>query len=43
MTKYEYECAVDELLDKALNELIPSEFSRLLDSISMIISDYEDE
>lgn len=42
MTKYEYENEIQELLDKALNELKPKVFEALLDDISMIISDYEE-
>ena len=40
-TQYDYECEVEELLDSALNELSPKAFAGLLDSISMILSDYE--
>lgn len=42
-TKYEFECAFEELLDNALNTLSPEAFKGLLDSISMIVSDYEDD
>lgn len=38
---YDYERDVEELLDDALNNLKPEYFQKLLDDISMIISDYE--
>lgn len=41
MNLYEFENAFEELLDKALNELAPETFDKLLDSISMIVCDYE--
>jgi len=41
MTKNAYVLEIQELLDKALNELSPEVFNTLLDDISMIMSDYE--
>ena len=41
-TKYDYECDFEDLLDSALNDLSPNGFAGLLDSISMMIADYED-
>lgn len=41
MTKNAYVLEIQELLDKALNELSPEVFNALLDDISMIMSDYE--
>lgn len=41
MTSYEYAEKISELLDDALNKLSPEAFERLLDSVSMILSDYE--
>ena len=41
-TLYEYETDFEELMDSALNDLSPSEFNKFLDSISMILADYED-
>ncbi len=39
MTVYEFEMAIDELLDKALNELSPAAYEKLLDSLSMMIDE----
>jgi hypothetical protein len=39
---YEYESDFEEFMDSALNDLSPSEFNKFLDSISMILADYED-
>lgn len=41
-TRIEYEREFEELMDSALNELSPTAFNGLLDSISMMLSDYED-
>ncbi len=41
-SKYDFEEAVEELLDEALNTLSPDSFRGLLDSISMILVNYEE-
>lgn len=40
--KYYFERAIEELLDEALNTLSPDSFKQFLDSISMILEDYEE-
>lgn len=40
-TVYDFETAISELIDKALNCLSPEEFEKLKDSVSMILSNYE--
>jgi len=40
--KYYFERAIEELLDEALNTLSPDSFKELLDSINMILGDYEE-
>ena len=42
VTLYDADNAFEELMDKALNELSPTEFKKFLDDISMIVSDYEE-
>ena len=42
MTLYEADTAFEELMDKALIELSPKAFAKLLDDIAMILADYED-
>ena len=41
-TLYDYETEFEEFMDSALNDLSPKAFAKFLDSISMILSDYED-
>ena len=41
-TLYEFESAFEELMDSAQNELSPEQFEKFRDSVSMILSDYED-
>lgn len=41
-TRYDFEKSIEELLDEALNTLSPDSFRGLLDSISMILEDYEE-
>lgn len=41
MNLYDFENAIIELMDKALNELSPAEFDKLKDDIRTILSDYE--
>lgn len=41
-SKYDFERAIEELLDEALNTLSPESFKGLLDSISIILGDYEE-
>lgn len=41
-TLYEFETAFQELMDTALNALSPSQFEQFKDSVSMILSDYEE-
>ena len=40
-TRYELETALQDLIDKALNELSPEEFNMFIDTASEIIADYE--
>lgn len=42
LTVYGYESMIQELLDEALNELTPDGFAKLLDSIDMMLADYEE-
>jgi len=42
LTVYGYESMIQELLDEALNELTPDGFAKLLDSINMMLADYEE-
>lgn len=39
----EKKTAIQEMLDNALNVLSPDAFRGLLDSISMMLEDYEDD
>lgn len=41
-TAYDFAVAFDELMEKACNILPPEQFERFLDSIYMILADYED-
>lgn len=43
MTLYEFENAFKEFMDRALYDLSPKQFSKFLDDISMILTDYEDK
>ena len=40
-TRYEFEIALQDLFDKALNELSPEDFDVFLDTVSEVIADYE--
>lgn len=40
-TVYDFESAISELMDKALNELSPNEFKDLKDKVSMILAEYD--
>ena len=40
-TKYDFECMVDDILITASNVLTHEAFDGLLDSISMMLADYE--
>lgn len=40
-TSYEYITVIEEILDDALNQLSLEAFEILLDSISMLLADYE--
>jgi hypothetical protein len=41
-TEYEYLQQIEIILDTALNRLSAQSFEKLLDDISMILSDYEE-
>lgn len=41
-TKHDYEMDFEKLMDDALNNLSPEAFRGFMDSITMILSDYED-
>lgn len=41
-TRYDYELEFEMLMDDALNNLSPEAFRGFVDSITMILSDYED-
>lgn len=43
MTLYDYETAIDDLLDEALNELPPRLYEQLLDAIDFMLVDRTDE
>ena len=42
-TLYDFGNEFEELIDQAVNDLSPKQFTRLLDDISMMLADYEDE
>lgn len=42
MTCYEYVSQIEDILDDALSKLSPDGFARVLDSIQMILADYEE-
>lgn len=42
MTLYEADTAFEELIDKAKKELPPSHFTKFLDDVDMIMTDYEE-
>lgn len=42
MTVYGFVDMIQELLDQALNELEPDAFEKLLDSVAVMLQDYED-
>ena len=42
-TLYEFDNEFEELMDRALNDLSPKQFTRFLDNISMMLADYEGE
>ena len=41
-TRHDYECEFENLMDSALSELSPEAFRGFIDSVTMILSDYED-
>lgn len=41
-TLYEFDNEFEELMDQAVNDLSPKQFTRFLDDISMMLADYED-
>ena len=41
MTRYDYATNIDEILDKALNELSPTDYEQLLDDINMMLAERE--
>ena len=41
-TLYELDNEFEELMDRAVNDLSPKQFTRFLDDISMMLADYED-
>lgn len=41
-TLYDFDSEFEELMDQAVNVLLPKQFTRFLDDISMILADYED-
>lgn len=41
-TLYDFETAIQELMDEALSTLSPEQFEKLKDSVSMILSCYEE-
>ena len=41
MNLYDYVDEIDELLDKALNELSPDDYEALLDKISILLAERE--
>lgn len=43
MTLYDFTWRFEELMDDALNNLSPKAFKTLVDNISMILDDYEDQ
>ncbi len=40
-TVYDFETAISELMDKALNKLSPNEFEVLKDRVSVILTEYD--
>ena len=38
---YDFETAISEIMDEALNKLSPKEFGILKDSVSIILASYE--
>ena len=43
MTLYDFTWRFEELMDDPLNNLSPKAFKTLVDNISMILDDYEDQ
>lgn len=43
MTIYELECELEELMDKALNELTPEQFNVFLDRVDQMTVYYQDK
>lgn len=41
MSLYDYAMEINDLLDKALNELSPEDYERLLDSVSQMLAERE--
>ena len=41
-TLYEFDNEFEELMDQAVNDLSPKQFTKFLDDISMMLADYED-
>lgn len=41
-TLYEFDSEFEELMNAAVNDLSPKQFTRFLDDISMMLADYED-
>lgn len=39
MTRYDYAANIDELLDKALNELSVTDYEKLLDDIDIMLTE----
>ena len=41
-SKYEYESDIEEILDRACSDLNPADFKSLLDSVDMMLQNYEE-
>ncbi len=41
-TLYDFDNEFEELMDQAVNDLSPKQFTKFLDDISMMLTDYED-
>ncbi len=41
MNLYDYAAAIDEILDNALNELSPEDYTSLLDKVSQMLAERE--
>ena len=42
-TVYDFDNEFEELMDQAVNDLSPRQFTMFLDDISMMLADYEEE